>query len=74
MRPHEKLEVWKRAIEFVVRIYKLTEGFPREEKFGLTSLIKESGRLGPCEYSRRYRTPVVQRIWLLLVECAGVCE
>jgi len=42
MRPHEKLKVWRRAIEFVVRIYKLTEGFPREEKFGLTSQIRRA--------------------------------
>lgn len=42
MRPHEKLEVWKRAIDFVVTIYKLTEAFPREEKFGLTSQIRRA--------------------------------
>ena len=38
MRPHERLEVWKKAIDFVVAIYRTTEGFPKEEKFGLTSL------------------------------------
>src|SRR5687767_13887044 len=42
MRPHEKLEVWKRAIDFVVAIYKLTDAFPREEKFGLTSQIRRA--------------------------------
>ena len=42
MRPHEKLEVWERAVEFVVRIYKITEHFPREEKFGLTSQIRRA--------------------------------
>jgi len=42
MRPHEKLEVWKRAVDFVVRIYKMTETFPREEKFGLTSQIRRA--------------------------------
>jgi four helix bundle protein len=39
MRPHEKLEVWNRAVEFVVTIYKGTSEFPREEKFCLTSQI-----------------------------------
>jgi four helix bundle protein len=42
MRPHEKLEVWKRAVDFVVRVYKITESFPREEKFGLTSQIRRA--------------------------------
>lgn len=42
MRPHEGLEVWKRAVDFVVRIYRMTESFPREEKFGLTSQIRRA--------------------------------
>ena len=31
MRPHEKLKLWKRAIEFVVRLYKATNLFQRGE-------------------------------------------
>lgn len=42
MRPHERLEVWERAVDFVVRVYKMTESFPREEKFGLTSQIRRA--------------------------------
>jgi four helix bundle protein len=42
MRPHEKLEVWNKAVEFVVTIYKLTETFPKEEKYGLTSQIRRA--------------------------------
>src|SRR5258705_12706858 len=42
MRPHERLEVWKRAVDFVVRIYRMTESFPREEKYGLTSQIRRA--------------------------------
>ena len=42
MRPHERLEVWERAVDFVVRIYRMTESFPREEKFGLTSQIRRA--------------------------------
>jgi|SRR5882724_2527967 len=42
MRPHERLEVWGRSVEFVVTIYKLTSSFPNEEKFGLTSQIRRA--------------------------------
>src|SRR5215213_4815239 len=42
MRPHEKLEVWSLAMDFVVEIYRSTEGFPKEEKFGLTSQIRRA--------------------------------
>ena len=42
MRPHEKLDVWKKSIDFVVAVYKATEGFPKEEKFGLTSQLRRA--------------------------------
>jgi four helix bundle protein len=42
MRPHEKLDVWKKAIDFVVAVYRVTEAFPKEEKFGLTSQLRRA--------------------------------
>lgn len=42
MRPHEKLDVWKKAIDFVEVVYKATETFPRAEQFGLTSQIRRA--------------------------------
>ena len=42
MRIHENLEVWKKAIDFVVLVYKATEDFPPEEKFGLISQLRRA--------------------------------
>lgn len=42
MRPHENLEVWKKSIEAALSVYKVTEGFPKEEKFGLTSQLRRA--------------------------------
>lgn len=42
MRPHEKLEVWKRAVDLVTRIYGVTKNFPSDERFGLTSQIRRA--------------------------------
>jgi four helix bundle protein len=42
MRPHEKLDVRRKAIEFVLAVYKATESFPKEEKFGLTSQVRRA--------------------------------
>src|SRR5437016_14042446 len=36
----EKLEVWKKAIDFVDLIYKETRVFPTEERFGLTNQLR----------------------------------
>ncbi|MCU7694618.1 four helix bundle protein [Haoranjiania flava] len=42
MRTHKDLEVWKKSVELVTSIYKLTSNFPREEMFGLTNQIRRS--------------------------------
>lgn len=42
MRSHHNLDVWKKAVEFVVEVYKVTDSFPKEEKFGLTSQIRRA--------------------------------
>jgi four helix bundle protein len=41
-KPHKKLEVWKRAIDLTVLIYKCTEAFPELEKFGLISQMRRA--------------------------------
>jgi four helix bundle protein len=39
---HRELIVWQRAIELSVGLYRLTEAFPREEIYGLTSQIRRA--------------------------------
>jgi len=41
-RTHKDLDVWKRSIDFVVFIYKVTATFPKEEIYGLTSQMRRS--------------------------------
>lgn len=41
--PFEKLEVWKLSKAFATKIYKNTENFPNEEKFGLVSQLRRAG-------------------------------
>jgi four helix bundle protein len=42
MRPHENLDVWKKAMDFVVDVYKSTNSFPNDERFGLISQIRRA--------------------------------
>ena len=42
MRTHKDLEVWKKSIEMVTKIYTLTRGFPKEELYGLTSQMRRA--------------------------------
>ena len=42
MKTHKDLLVWKRSIEFVTSIYKLTKDFPEEERYGLSSQLRRA--------------------------------
>lgn len=41
-RPHKKLELWNYVMEFVTDIYKITEKFPFEERYGLTAQLRRA--------------------------------
>lgn len=42
MKTHRDLKVWNNSISLVTKVYKITNDFPREELFGLTSQIRRS--------------------------------
>lgn len=42
MHTYRDLIVWQKSIELVLAVYQLTEKFPREEIYGLTSQIRRS--------------------------------
>lgn len=39
---HKKLDVWKKSIELVKKIYKITDTFPNKEIYGLTNQIRRA--------------------------------
>ena len=42
MKTHKDLEIWKRGVEFVEKIYKSTAKYPKGEIYGLTSQIRRA--------------------------------
>lgn len=42
MRPFQDLVVWQKAHELTLDVYRLTRGYPRDERFGLTSQTRRS--------------------------------
>ena len=38
----EDLKVWQKAHQLVIKIYRLSKGFPRDEIFGLTSQLRRA--------------------------------
>jgi len=39
MHRYKELKVWQKAIDLAVEVYKITEKFPKDERFGLISQI-----------------------------------
>ncbi len=42
IRNHKDLEVWKKSMDLVSNIYKITESFPNKEFYGLTNQIRRA--------------------------------
>jgi four helix bundle protein len=42
-RSFRELEVWQRAIELATLLYRITQQFPRDEIYGLTSQLRRAG-------------------------------
>ena len=51
VKTHKDLEVWKQSIDLVTDIYRITEGFPKSEGFGLTSQIRRASVSVPANIS-----------------------
>lgn len=43
----EKLRVWQESIDWVARVYRKTESFPKHELYGLTSQIRRAASSMP---------------------------
>lgn len=42
VKTHKDLKIWKRGLELVTDIYKLTKKFPKEEMYGLSSQMRRA--------------------------------
>ena len=62
VRSFRDLDVWKKSVQMAISVYRLTQGFPREELYGLSSQMRRAaisvpsniaeghGRLNTGEY------------------------
>lgn len=64
MQGFTELKVWQRSHEFVLQVYRLTNSFPHEERFGLTSQLGRAALSVPtniAEGSNRQTNPEYAR-------------
>ncbi len=51
----EQLIVWQKAHQFVLGIYRLTENFPRNETYGLTSQLRRAAVSIPANIAEGFK-------------------
>jgi four helix bundle protein len=54
-RTFQDLIVWQKAHQFVLSVYRLTEGFPRREIYGLTSQLRRAAISVPANIAEGFR-------------------
>ena len=72
---YRELLVWQKSIELVVNIYEITEKFPREEIYGLTSQIRRAAVSIPSNIAEgRYRGTKADYIRFLRISYGSGAE
>jgi four helix bundle protein len=72
MRPHHNLEAWSKSVDLVIDVYKGTERFPKEERYGLTSQIRRAAVSIPANIAEGAGPALEERVCLFSLELAGI--
>ncbi len=51
---YKDLTVWQRAVQLSLAVYRLSSGFPDEERYGLTSQLRRAGVSVPSNIAEGY--------------------
>jgi len=76
IRSYQDLEIWQRSVQLVETIYRITNEFPKEELYGLTSQIRRAVTSIPSNiaegFARKYNKEFRQFLYVSLGSCAEV--
>jgi len=54
LKNYKELKCWEKAYQLCLEVYKITKGFPREERYGLTSQIRRAAVSVPSNIAEGY--------------------
>jgi len=57
---YKGLKVWQKAYQLCIKTYKITKGFPKEERYGLTSQIRRAAVSVPLNIAEGYGRKTTQ--------------
>ena len=75
METHKDLRVWQQSIEMVTSIYLMTQSFPKEEIFGLTSQLRRASVSVPSNIAEGYaRGSNKEKLHFLRISSGSISE
>ena len=75
LKNYKELKVWQKAYQLCIVIYKITKGFPNEERYGLTSQIRRAAVSVPSNIAEGYGRKTTQEyIQSLYIAYGSHCE
>jgi len=75
VRSFRDLNVWVESHQFVLNIYKITTGFPKEELYGLTSQIRRASSSIPANIAEGFgRFSTKESIQFLIIARGSLSE
>ena len=76
VRTHKDLDVWKKSMGFVTRLYKVTATFPKEEIYGLTNQMRRAAISVPSNIAegsaRKSNKEFIQFLHIALGSCVEI--
>lgn len=76
VKNHKQMEVWKKGIDIVDRVYDLTARFPKEQRYTLASQLQRAALSIPSNiaegFARQYTREYRQFCYIALGSCAEV--
>jgi len=75
LKNYKELKVWQKAYALCLEIYMTTSGFPKEERYGLTSQIRRAAVSVPSNIAEGYgRKSTADYIRFLYMAYGSNCE
>ncbi len=75
MKSYEELDVWQKGVSLAIEVYKVTELFPRSERFGLMGQIRRAATAIPANIAEGWgRGSTKEYIQFLLVARGSLLE
>jgi len=75
LKNYRELKVWQKSYKLCLDIYHATEGFPKEERYGLSQQIRRAAVSVPSNIAEGYgRRTTQQYIHALYLAYGSLCE